>query len=208
MARSVVVGVAGGSASGKSTVVAEVVRLLGTETAVILRHDAYYHDLSHLTVELRREVNVDHPDSLETALLVEHVNALQAGQSIEMPSYDYATQTRGPAGVVLEPAPVLIVEGLFTLWDERLRALMDLKAFVDVSEEERLARRLDRDVRERGRDPARIARQHERRVQPMHEQYVEPSRQWADLMIRGGGQNLAAVDELAARIRRLLELRG
>jgi uridine kinase len=208
MVRTVVVGIAGGSASGKSTVVSEVLGLLGPGVAATLRQDAYYHDLSHMPLERRIEVNVDHPDSLETALLVEHVRALRTGQAIEVPTYDYASQTRGPRGFMVEPAPVLIVEGLFALWDEQLRALLDLRAYVDVPEIERLARRIERDARERGRDRAAVVRQHERFVQPMHERFVEPSRRWADVVLEGGGRNAPAIADLVARIEILLRPRS
>jgi uridine kinase len=208
MVRTVIVGIAGGSASGKSTVVSEVVRRLGRGKVVTLRQDAYYHDLSHMPLERRIEVNVDHPDSLETELLVQHVRALRTGRAIEVPTYDYAAQTRGPRGIVAEPAPVLIVEGLFALWDEQLRALLDLRAYVDVPEEERLVRRIERDARERGRDHAAVVRQHERFVQPMHERFVEPSRQWADVVLEGGGRNAPAIADLVARIEILLQARS
>jgi uridine kinase len=199
----IVVGIAGGSASGKSSVVSEVTRLLGANVAVTLRQDSYYHDLSNMPLERRIEVNVDHPDSLETGLLVEHVVQLGSGREIEVPTYDYVTQTRGPRGTIVRPAPVLIVEGLFALWDERLRALMHLKAYVDVPEEERLARRIERDALERGRERSEVVMQHERFVQPMHERFVEPSRRWADLVLEGGGRNLGAIEELVGRIEAL-----
>jgi uridine kinase len=197
----VTVGVAGGSASGKSTVVAELVRRLGGTRAAVLRHDAYYHDLSHLPFEERIEVNVDHPDSLETELLVGHVRALMTGEPVAMPDYDFVTQTRGPDGIVVRPASVVIVEGLFTLQDERLRALWDVAVFVATTEDERLQRRIERDGRERGRDRAAVVSQHERVVQPMHDRFVEPSRAFADVVLEGGGHNLAAIERLAARIR-------
>lgn len=201
----VVVGVAGGSASGKTTVVSTLVELLGPARSVVLRHDAYYHDLSHLPFEKRIEVNVDHPDSLETELLVEHVEALRRGRPVEVPAYDFVSQTRGPVGTVVRPAPFLLIEGLFALWDERLRALMDLTAFVDTTEAERLGRRIERDGRERGREREAVIRWHERRVQPMHERFVEPSRSYADIVIPRGGHNRAAIEALAGRV---LELPG
>ncbi len=199
------VGIAGGSAAGKSTVVAELVALLGEERTAVLRHDAYYHDLSHLPFERRIEVNVDHPDSLETSLLVEHVRALGSGRPVEMPDYDFVSQTRGSRGIVVQPAPVLIVEGLFTLFDERLRQLWDLAVFLETTESERLDRRILRDGEERGRDRAAVVAQHEGVVQPMHERFVEPSRAHADVVIRGGGHNREAIAELAERVLALME---
>ena len=200
---SVIVGVAGGSASGKSTVVAELVRILGTETVTVIRHDAYYHDLSHMPFERRIEVNVDHPDSLETELLVRHLGELCAGRPVEVPAYDFVSQTRGSVGIVARPAPVLVIEGLFTLWDPRLRAMADLAVFVATTEAERLERRIVRDGRERGRDRAAVVTWHEKRVQPMHERFVEPSRVHADVVLTGGGHNLAGIEALAVRVRAL-----
>lgn len=201
---SVVVGIAGGSASGKTAVVHRLVEVLGPHRTVVISHDAYYHDLSHLPPERRIEVNVDHPDSLETALLVDHLRVLRGGHPVEMPVYDYVTQTRAASGVWVEPAPVLVVEGLFTLFEERLRAMMDLRAWVDVSEEERLRRRIERDAAERGRARAEVERLHAGVVQPMHERFVEPTRVHADVVIQGGGENLQAIRGLAERVRALL----
>jgi uridine kinase len=203
VSRTIAVGIAGGSASGKSTVVSELVAHLGDAGTAVLRHDAYYHDLSHLPFEERIEVNVDHPESLETELLVRHVSALRAGEPVEMPDYDYASQTRGAGGILIRPAPVLIVEGLFTLQDERLRPLWDLAVFVATTEEQRLERRIERDGRERGRDRAAVVAQHERVVQPMHDRFVEPSRAVADVVLEGGGHNLTAIERIATRIRAL-----
>ena len=205
MESSVVVGIAGGSASGKSAVVRRLVEVLGPGRTVVISHDAYYHDLSHLPLERRVEVNVDHPDSLETALLVEHLGALRGGQRVEVPVYDYVTQTRAVSGRWIEPAPVVLVEGLFALFEERLRALMDVRAWVEVSEEERLRRRIARDTAERGRERAEVERLHAGVVQPMHARFVEPTRAHADVVIRGGGDNIEAIRGLADRVRALLE---
>ena len=202
--RSIVVGIAGGSASGKSTVVRELVRLLSPHETSVLSHDAYYHDLSYMPLEHRIEVNVDHPDSLETLLLVEHVGSLLAGREIEMPSYDYVSQTRSQRGVHITPAPVVIIEGLLVLGDPALRALMDLAVFVDASETARLRRRIARDVLERGRSESEVVEQHHARVQPMHDEFVEPSRRSADLVVSEGGHNQTAVETLAGQVRALL----
>ena len=200
VSRPLIVGVAGGSASGKSAVVEALTGELGPGTVTVVPHDAYYRDLSHLEMEERRRVNVDHPDSLETRLLVEHLRALQAGASVELPAYDFTTHTRGERGSPVEPAPVLVVEGILVLAEARLRRLMDLKVFVHVPADERLARRLERDVRLRGRTPDSVRADHETRVQPMHERFVEPSRRWADLVVEGGGRNTDAIEALARRI--------
>lgn len=201
---SLVLGVAGGSASGKSAVVQEVVRLLGSDTTAVIPHDAYYRDLSHLTMEERRQVNVDHPHSLETDLLVEHLELLLEGRAIERPVYDFATHVRRPSPVRVRPAPVLIVEGILVLAEDALRERMDVKVFVDVPEEVRLQRRLERDVRLRGRTPESVRRDHETRVEPMHARFVEPSRALADMTITGGGRNLEAIRELVARLEAML----
>ena len=197
---SIVVGIAGGSASGKSTVVRELTSLMGRSRVAVLSHDAYYHDLSHMPIERRIQVNVDHPDSLETSLLVKHIKALQAGHAVEIPNYDYASQTRNSVGVSITSAPVLIVEGMLVLWDERLRDLMDLQVFVDTSPEQRLGRRIERDVLERGRDAKTVKQQHIERVQPMHEIYVQPSRVHADFLIPEGGHNIESVRALADQV--------
>lgn len=201
----VVLGIAGGSASGKSTVVSELVRFLGPGVSCTLRHDAYYHDLAHLPLERRIEVNVDHPDSLETELLVEHLELLRAGRSVELPAYDYVSQTRGPVGTIVQAAPVLVVEGLFALWDERLRRQMDLKVFIDTTEEERLERRIERDRAERGRDREAVVQWHRERVQPMHDLFVEPSRSYADVVIVEGAHNTEAIRALAERVVEMLQ---
>ena len=202
---SIVVGIAGGSASGKSTVVRELTSLMGRSRVAVLSHDAYYHDLSHMPIERRIQVNVDHPDSLETSLLVKHIKALQAGHAVEIPNYDYASQTRNSVGVTITSAPVLIVEGMLALWDERLRDLMDLRVFVDTSPEQRLERRIERDVLERGRDAKMVKQQHLERVQPMHEIYVQPSRVHADFLIPEGGHNIESIRALADQVLGLLD---
>ena len=200
-----VVGIAGGSASGKSTVVRELVRLLGSGVSATLHHDAYYHDLSHMPFAERIRVNVDHPDSLETALLVKHLGELLSGRSVEMPDYDYVEQTRSTPGLLVEPAAVLIVDGLLVFHDERLRALMDVKVFVDADEASRLERRIERDVAERGRTRKEVVRQHNDRVEPMHARFVGPTRRYADVTIEEGGHNTDAIVGLVARVRGMMK---
>lgn len=205
MRRCIVVGIAGGSASGKSTVVEEVIRLLGPGRTAWLPHDAYYRDLSHLSMAERIRVNVDHPDSLETELLVTHVRELLAGRPVEVPRYDYISQTRSARGIHVQPAPAIVVEGLLALHDERLRTLMDLTAFVDAPEEDRLARRIARDTEERGRSLEEVVRQHHERVQPMHDRFVAPAREVADVVVEGGGHNVPAIQALVAGVEALLK---
>lgn len=178
---------------------------MGRSRVAVLSHDAYYHDLSHMPIERRIQVNVDHPDSLETSLLVKHIKALQSGHAVEIPNYDYASQTRNSVGVTITSAPVLIVEGMLALWDERLRDLMDLRVFVDTSPEQRLERRIERDVLERGRDAKMVKQQHLERVQPMHEIYVQPSRVHADFLIPEGGHNIESIRALADQVLGLLD---
>lgn len=199
---SLVVGIAGGSASGKTAVVRRVVHSLGEGVTAIVPHDAYYRDLSHLPLEERRRVNVDHPDSLETDLMLQDLQRLLAGEPIGLPRYDYSTHVRLDERHVVEPAPVVIVEGILVLALERLRRLMDLKVYVHVSEADRLARRLARDVERRGRTPESVRMDHEWRVQPMHREFVGPSRDHADLVIEEGGHNDGAIERLVAEIRR------
>lgn len=200
----VVVGIAGGSASGKSTVVDELSRLLSDIGTATLRHDAYYHDLSHMPLEERRKVNVDHPDSLETDLLVEHLETLRRGDPVHMPDYDFASQTRGPRGIEVRPATVVLVEGLFVLSLAELRVRCDLRVFVDANEESRLARRIERDTFERGRVPAEVEAQHVERVEPMHRRFVAPGTEYADFIVEGGGHNREGIREVGERIRGLV----
>lgn len=201
---TVVVGIAGGSASGKSTVLRELIRMLGSARTATLSHDAYYHDLSHMPFAERMEVNVDHPDSLETSLLVEHVDALRSGRRVEMPKYDFVSQTRAAKGIAVEPAPVIVVEGMLTFHEVALRSRMDLRVFIETSEAQRLARRIERDTIERGRDRATVEYQHAHRVQPMHEIFVEPSRAFAHVLLPGGGHNTEAIRDIADRVLSML----
>lgn len=205
--RPVVMGVAGGSGSGKSTVVTEVCRALPPGTPVILHHDAYYRDLSHLTFDERVRVNFDHPDSLETELMVDHVAGLLAGSAAELPTYDFSTHTRASATVRVEPAALIILDGILVLADARLRDLMDLRVFVDTDADVRLVRRLRRDVEERGRTAASVLDQYEATVRPMHLEFVEPSQRHADLVVPEGGYNRVAVDLLVTKLRDLMEAR-
>ena len=204
----VIVGIAGGSCSGKSTIVAELVHLLGPGITTVIRHDWYYRDLSHLEFEDRTEVNFDHPSSLETELLVKHVMTLIAGNSVDAPSYDFSTHTRSSSTIQLEPSQVLILDGILALAHEQLRKLMDICVFVDTDVEKRLERRLERDSGERGRNPASVIQQFESTVLPMHHKFVEPSREYAEIMIPGGHQDSATVKQLAFRVQELLAERS
>jgi len=200
-----VVGVAGGSGSGKTSVVRAVARRLDSDLVTVVRHDWYYRDLSHLTPNDRALANFDHPDSLETELLERHLRALRAGQPVDAPTYDFATHTRGADVLRLHPTRIVLLDGILVLSDARLRALIDYSVFVEVDATERLARRLRRDTRDRGRSPESVRAQFLETVQPMHERYVEPSRGHADLTITGGAHNEEGVGRLLSRLREVLK---
>jgi len=203
--RPVVMGVAGGSGSGKSTVVREVSRTLPPGTTSVLHHDSYYRDLKHLSFEERVRVNFDHPDALETELMVAHVAGLLKGISAEVPTYDFSTHTRAPSVAHVPPTPLVVLDGILVLADTRLRDLMDIKVFVDTEADVRLMRRLRRDVEERGRTAASVLDQYEATVRPMHLEFVEPSKRYADLVVPEGGYNRVAVDLLVGKLRDLME---
>ena len=202
--RPVILGVAGGSGSGKSTVVRALVRSLGDDVASVIRHDWYYRDLVHLPLEQRSSVNFDHPDSLETELLVGHLRGLLAGATSQAPTYDFSTHTRGEGTVTVRPTPAIVLDGILVLAHAELREIMDLAVFVDTEPDIRLIRRLRRDTEKRGRTAESVLEQYEKTVRPMHLEFVEPSRRYADLMIHEGGFNRVAVDLVTDRMRELL----
>lgn len=198
------IGVAGGSGSGKTTVVRALVEAVGEGSAALLPHDAYYRDYSHLSIEERVGVNWDHPDSLETSLLVTHLARLGQGQSIERPQYDFRTYTRLRETVHIEPGPVVIVDGILILVERELRDLLDIKVFVDTDADIRFIRRLTRDVAERDRPVASVIEQYIQTVRPMHLDFVEPSKRYADLIIPEGGHNHVAIDMLVAKVQAVM----
>ncbi|MBT8213249.1 MAG: uridine kinase [Acidimicrobiia bacterium] len=200
--RPVVIGIAGGSGSGKSTIVDAIAEATGGRVG-LLAHDAYYRDNAHLELEKRAAINYDHPDSLESELLVEHLAALRTGLSIDKPVYDFSTHLRTGETVRVEPAPVVIVEGILVLVEPDLRRLMDLKIFIDTDPDIRVLRRLQRDIAERGRDLESIIAQYEETVRPMHLQFVEPSKRYADIIIPEG-YNPPAVATVVSMINRVL----
>jgi uridine kinase len=199
----VIIGVAGGSGSGKTTVVREIVNALGPDGVTVIQHDSYYRDRGALAPEERASLNYDHPDALETELLVEHVRALVAGCPVRVPVYDFATHTRSGRTVVAVPRGAIIVEGILVLADAALRALMDIRVFVDTDADLRIIRRLERDVADRGRSLGSVLSQYLATVRPMHLEFVEPSKRWAHLIVPEGGENLVAVDMLITKIRSL-----
>ncbi len=196
-----VVGIAGGSGSGKTTLVRRLVDQLGEERVALIEHDSYYCPDPALPFAERQQINYDHPDSLETSLLIEHLAELKAGRGVRIPTYDFARHRRRPEVRAVQPLPVVLVEGILLLCDGRLRALLDLKLFVWAADDVRFIRRLQRDLSERGRTTDSVTRQYLGTVKPMHERYVAPSMQHADLIIRGEGDANPALDVILARLR-------
>jgi uridine kinase len=202
--KPIVFGVAGGSGSGKTTVAESVLAQLGTGQIAHLPHDAYYRNFSGLTLEERRQVNFDHPESLETELLIAHVRELVAGRPIPLPVYDFAQYRRTAQTIPINPSPIILVEGILIFDNAALRELMDVKIYVDVEPDIRFIRRMERDVQERGRALDSIIEQYMSTVRPMHLQFVEPSKRYADVIIPQGGRNQIATGMVVSRLRELL----
>ena len=200
--KSILIGIAGGTGSGKSTFTNRLKKVFGDEIAVIY-HDNYYRRLDHLSFEERKKVNYDHPDAYETDLLLSDLEKLKSGLPIDCPVYDFTQHNRSSSYLHVEPAKIIILEGILVLHDERLRSMMDIKIFVEADADERILRRVIRDVRERGRDVEGIAEQYLKTVKPMHYAYVEPTRAMADLVINSG-RNEVALDLMKTKIRALL----
>jgi uridine kinase len=198
-----VIGVAGGSGSGKTTVVRKILEALGDARVPVLEHDRYYRDRNDLRLEERAALNYDHPDSLETDLMVRHVNDLRTGLSIEAPVYDFARHARKDATETIAAGRAIIVEGILIYTDPALRKLMDVKVFVDTDDDTRFIRRLQRDIAERGRTVQSVIDQYLGTVKPMHLEFVEPSKRYADIIIPQGGHNTVAIDMLLRLIRGL-----
>jgi uridine kinase len=198
---SFVIGVAGGSGSGKTTVVRRIVDSLGLEHVTLLQHDRYYRDRNDLRLEERAALNYDHPNSLETDLLVQHVQDLKSGKPVEVPAYDFTRHARLSERETFQPRRALIVEGILVFTDAALRDLMDIKVFVDTDSDTRFIRRLQRDVAERGRTMESVIDQYLNTVRPMHLEFVEPSKRYADVIIPLGGHNTVAVDLLLTMLR-------
>ncbi len=200
----VVLGVAGGTGSGKTTVAKHILREVGREGIAFLPQDHYYRDHEWTSDEEIRRYNFDHPDALDQALLVHHVRELKAGRAVEVPSYDFTTHRRLREADRVEPKPVILVEGILLFADPELRELLDFKIFVDADADLRLIRRLRRDIHKRGRAADDVLRQYETTVRPMHLEFVEPSKRWADVIIPQGGKNKVAMDMVVARVEQLL----
>ncbi|MBB6099177.1 uridine kinase [Deinobacterium chartae] len=195
-----IIGVAGGTGSGKTTVTRRVIETVGAERVAVLEQDNYYRDQSDLRPEQRRQTNYDHPAAFDWDLLTAHLDALRSGVPIEMPLYDFTQDTRSSETRTLVPAPVIVLEGIFALYDPRVRDLMQLKIFVDADPDVRFIRRLERDTVERGRSVQSVVQQYLEFVRPMHLQFVEPTKRYADVIIPHGGHNEPALDMLSARI--------
>jgi uridine kinase len=204
----VLVGVAGGSGAGKTTVVEAIALRLGAEHLSVIQHDAYYRDRRLVSADERSDINYDHPDSLDTALLVEHLSALANGSPVRRPVYDFTTHTRTAESILVEPRPVVIVEGILILADAALRHLLDLKVFVDTDPDIRIIRRLERDMEQRGRTYQSIIRQYLETVRPMHRSFVEPSKAHADVIIEGDGSQEETIEFLVDQITNALKHRN
>lgn len=196
----------GGSGSGKTTVTRAIIDMPGVEAAFI-DQDAYYRDLAHLELAERRKVNYDHPDAFDTDLLVAQLQQLRRGEAIEKPTYDYPAHTRAARTERVEPRDIILVDGILLFADARLRALFDIKIFVDVAEDVRFIRRLQRDTAERGRDMHDVIRQYLATVRPMHLEFIEPSKRYADIIIPEGGHNRIGIEMIQARVRLEMERR-
>ena len=194
-----VIGVAGGSGSGKSTVTREVLASIGPEMVSVVMQDDYYLDQTHLSPEDRRKTNYDHPHAFDWPLMVQHVHALRSGETIEMPVYDFAVDNRSSKTITVKPAPVIVIEGLFALFDADLRKMMSLKIFVDTAPDVRFIRRLQRDMAERARSAESVISQYMETVRPMHKQFIEPTKRHADVILPHGA-NGPAVDIITTKV--------
>lgn len=206
--KQLVVGVAGGTGSGKTTISQEILRRVDGKNIAYIQHDRYYRDRSHLPLAERDQVNFDHPDALETDLLVEHLRQLRMGQAVEAPTYDFAAHTRRPETELIESCQIILVEGILIFVEAALRERFDIKIFVDTDADIRFIRRLRRDIAERGRTLDSVVEQYLTTVRPMHLEFVEPSKRYADLIIPEGGYNTVAHDMVVARIRQMLHEGG
>ena len=195
-----VVGIAGGTGSGKTTVVNRILERLPEDKVTLLPQDAYYKDSSRLKLEDRQEVNFDHPDSVEFSLLIEQLTQLKAGKTVQRPIYSYLTCTRSEETVPIKPRQVTILEGILILTSEELRKLIDVKVFVDADADDRLSRVVSRDIQERGRSVNKVLERYDKTVKPMHLQFIEPSKRYADIIVPQGGNNLVAIDILTTII--------
>ncbi len=199
-----VVGIAGGTGSGKTTVVRKIIENLPSDSVAVLSQDSYYRDSSHIPLEERQKINFDHPNAIEFDLLTEHVKELQKGNAINEPIYSYITSTRSEETVLVTPKDVVIVEGILVLTNEKLRDLFDIKVFVYADADERLIRVIERDRRERNRNTQQVLDRYQKMLKPMHELFIEPSKKYADLIVPEGGNNTVAINVLTSIIEKNL----
>lgn len=204
MKTPVIIGIAGGTGSGKTTVARAIYDRVGSDRIEWISHDSYYRNFDALPPEERAKINFDHPDSLESELLTRHLDVLSKGSSVEVPVYDFATHSRKADTQRVEPRKVIIVEGILVLAEAELRKRINIKLFVDTPADIRFVRRLTRDIESRGRSLQSVVQQYMNTVRPMHEEFVEPSKRYADLIIPEGGENQVAIDAIIARVERLL----
>jgi len=200
-----VVGIAGGTGSGKTTVLRKIIERLPEDVVAVLPQDSYYRDNGHLPLQERQEINFDHPRSLEFELLVEHVKELKQGKPVEQPIYSYLTCTRSEETITIASKEVVIVEGILILQNAELRELMDIKVFVDADNDDRLMRVIQRDLIERGRSVSKVLERYEKTVKPMHLQFIEPTKRYADIIIPQGGENKVGIDILTTTIEKYLD---
>lgn len=204
MGQPVIIGIAGGTGSGKTTVARAIYDRVGRDRIEWISHDSYYRNFEGLSAEERHHINFDHPDSLETELLARHIDVLGKGSAVEVPIYDFTSHSRKAETVRVEPRRVIIVEGILVLAEPELRKRISIKLFVDTPSDIRFMRRLVRDIKSRGRSMESVIEQYMTTVRPMHEEFVEPSKRYADLIIPEGGENLVAIDAIIARVQGLL----
>ncbi len=205
--KPIVFGVAGGTASGKTTVARNILDAVGASQVTYVPHDAYYRDMSYLPLSERAQLNYDHPESLETELLIEHIQQLLENQSVRIPVYDFTEHRRTERTKLVEPSPIILIDGILIFTNERLRELMDIKIYVDTDADIRFIRRMDRDMKERGRSLDSIINQYMETVRVMHLEFVEPSKRYADVIIPHGGLNRVAMDMVVARLMAMLQVK-
>jgi uridine kinase len=199
-----IVGIAGGTGSGKTTVVNKLMNVFPNGEVIVIPQDAYYKDNKQITLEERQKINFDHPDSVEFSLLIDHLKKLKKGRSVEMPVYSYLTCLRSKETITINPARVVLVEGILILVDPELRKMLDIKVFVDADADDRLGRVITRDIVERGRSVLKVLRRYHDTVKPSHLQFIEPSKRYADLIIPGGGENQVGIEVLITIIEKQL----
>ncbi|MCE2616666.1 MAG: uridine kinase [Phocaeicola sp.] len=200
----IIIGIAGGTGSGKTTVVKKIIESLPTNEVILLPQDSYYKDSSNVPAEERQNINFDHPNAFDWALLSKHISMLKEGKAIEQPTYSFLTSTRQKETIHIEPKDVVIIEGILALWDKKLRSQMDLKLFVDADPDERLIRVIQRDIIERGRTAEAVMERYVRVLKPMHLEFIEPCKRYADLIIPQGGMNTKAIEILRLYIEKIL----